>query len=74
MNPEGIAVSAFSAKAGRKRIEAGFGWMKMVGAFRKTRFKGSGRTQLSARLVGAACNLMRMAKLGWSPPMVSAPG
>lgn len=57
----------------RKRIEEGFGWMKTVGAFRKTRFKGSGRTQLSAYLVGAACNLVRMAKLGWSPPKMSAP-
>jgi transposase len=57
----------------RKRIEEGFGWMKTVGAFRKTRFKGSGRTQLSAYLVGAACNLVRMAKLGWSPPRAGAP-
>lgn len=57
----------------RKRIEEGFGWMKTVGAFRKTRFKGSGRTQLSAYLVGAACNLVRMAKLGWSPPAEVAP-
>jgi transposase len=57
----------------RKRIEEGFGWMKTVGAFRKTRFKGSGRTQLSAYLVGAACNLVRMAKLGSSPPVMGAP-
>jgi transposase len=57
----------------RKRIEEGFGWMKTVGAFRKTRFKGSGRTQLSAYLVGAACNLVRMARLGWSPPVAGAP-
>ena len=47
----------------RKRIEEGFGWMKTVGGFRKTRFKGMGRTQLCACLVGAACNLVRMANL-----------
>jgi transposase len=57
----------------RKRIEEGFGWMKTVGTFRKTRFKGTGRTQLSAWFVGAACNLVRMAKLGCSPPLVNAP-
>jgi transposase len=47
----------------RKRIEEGFGWMKTVGGFRKTRFKGIGRTQLCAYFVGAACNLVRMANL-----------
>jgi transposase len=47
----------------RKRIEEGFGWMKTVGGFRKTRFKGIERTQLCAHFVGAACNLVRMANL-----------
>jgi hypothetical protein len=28
---------------------------------------------MSAYLVGAACNLVRMAKLGWSPPVKVAP-
>lgn len=47
----------------RKRIEEIFGWMKGIGGFRKTRFKGQRRTQLAAWFVGAAYNLLRMAKL-----------
>jgi transposase len=47
----------------RKRVEEIFGWMKTTGGFRKTRFKGRDRTQLAAWFVGAAYNLLRMAKL-----------
>ena len=47
----------------RKRIEEIFGWMKTIGGFRKTRFRGVERTQLAAYFVGAAYNLLRMAKL-----------
>jgi transposase len=47
----------------RKRVEEIFGWMKTVGGFRKTRFRGTERTQLAAWWVGAAYNLLRMAKL-----------
>jgi IS5 family transposase len=47
----------------RKRIEEIFGWMKTVGGFRKTRYRGTDRTQLAAWWVGAAYNLARMAKL-----------
>ena len=47
----------------RKRVEEIFGWMKTTGGFRKTRFKGRDRTQLQSWLVGAAYNLLRMAKL-----------
>ena len=47
----------------RKRVEEIFGWMKTVGGFRRTRFKGTERTQLAAYMVGAAYNLLRMAKL-----------
>ena len=47
----------------RKRVEEIFGWIKTVGGFRKTRFKGTERTQLAAWWVGAAYNLLRMAKL-----------
>lgn len=47
----------------RKRIEEIWGWMKTVGGFRKTRFKGRERTELAAYLVGAAYNLLRMASL-----------
>ena len=47
----------------RKRVEEIFGWTKTVANFRKTRFKGLDRTQLASYLVGAAYNLLRMAKL-----------
>jgi transposase len=47
----------------RKRIEEIFGWMKTVGGFRRTRYRGRDRTQLTAYLVGAAYNLLRIAKL-----------
>jgi len=47
----------------RKLIEEVWGWMKTVGGFRKTRFVGRLRTELAAYLVGAAYNLVRIAKL-----------
>jgi transposase len=47
----------------RKRVEEIFGWVKTVGGFRKTRFRGTERTQLAAWWVGAAYNLVRMARL-----------
>jgi transposase len=47
----------------RKRIEEIFGWMKSVGGLRRSRFAGIAKTQLAAYLVGAAYNLLRMARL-----------
>lgn len=47
----------------RKRIEEIFGWAKTVGGFRRTRFRGRARTQLAAFFVGAAYNLLRIARL-----------
>ena len=47
----------------RKRVEEIFGWMKMVGGFRRTRFRGLARTSLAGYLVGAAYNLVRLARL-----------
>jgi transposase len=47
----------------RKRVEEIFGWAKTVANFRRTRFRGKVRTQLAAYFVGAAYNLLRMAKL-----------
>ncbi len=47
----------------RKRIEEIFGWMKTVGGFRKSRYIGRTKTQLAAYMVGAAYNLLRMARL-----------
>jgi transposase len=51
----------------RKRVEEIFGWAKTVGAFRRTRFRGTPRTQLAAYIVGAAYNLTRMSRLIAAP-------
>jgi len=37
--------------------------MKTIGSLRKSRFIGIAKTQLAAYLVGAAYNLLRMARL-----------
>ena len=47
----------------RKRVEKIFGWMKTVGGFRRTRYRGLDRTGLAGYLVGTAYNLVRMARL-----------
>lgn len=47
----------------RKRVEEIFGWMKAIGGLRRTRFHGLERTQLAGYFVGAAYNLLRMARL-----------
>jgi hypothetical protein len=47
----------------RKRVEEIFGWMKTIGGFRRTRFKGLRQTQLAATIVAATYNLLRMCRL-----------
>ena len=47
----------------RKRVEEIFGWMKTVGGFRKTRYRGVERTQGWAYFVAGAYNLLRMTRL-----------
>ncbi len=47
----------------RKRVEEAFGWFKTVGNFRKTRYRGIAVNQLAAHMLGAAYNLLRIAKL-----------
>ncbi len=47
----------------RKRVEEIFGWMKTVGGFRRTRYRGLAKTQLAGFLVATAYNLVRMSKL-----------
>lgn len=47
----------------RKRIEDVFGWMKMVGGQRKTRYRGTARMGWMFTLAAAAYNLIRMPKL-----------
>jgi transposase len=54
----------------RKRVEEIFGWMKTVGGFRRTRYRGLEKTGLAGLLVATAYNLVRMSKL-WVQP--SAP-
>jgi len=51
----------------RKRVEEIFGWMKTIGGFRRTRYRGKERTRLASYLVGAAYNLLRMARLLATP-------
>jgi transposase len=50
----------------RKRIEEIFGWMKTVGGFRRTRYRGLERTWLAGYLVATAYNLVRMSRLAAS--------
>jgi transposase len=47
----------------RMRVEEIFGWMKTVGGFRKTRYRGLDRTGLAGYLVATAYNLVRLVKL-----------
>lgn len=58
-SPPGYEVS----QRKRKLIEEVWGWMKSVGGMRKSRFIGKARTRMAAFLVGAAYNLLRIAKL-----------
>lgn len=57
----------------RKRVEEIFGWMKTVGGFRRTRFRGLARTHHAGYLVATAYNLVRMSKL-LTAPAVSTTG
>ena len=47
----------------RKRVEEIFGWMKTVGALRRTRNREEARTELAGNLVATAYNPVRMARL-----------
>ena len=47
----------------RKRVEEIFGWMKTVGGFERTRYRGLELTQLAASWVATAYNLLRVARL-----------
>ena len=51
----------------RKRVEEIFGWMKTVGGFRRTRFRGLAKTQLVGYLVATAYHLVRMSTLATVP-------
>lgn len=47
----------------RKRVEEIFGWMKTLGGFRRTRYRGLDKTGLAGFLVATAYNLVRLSKL-----------
>lgn len=47
----------------RKLVEEIFGWMKTVGGFRKTRFRGLERVREQCLWVASAYNLLRMGRL-----------
>lgn len=47
----------------RKQIEEIFGWMKTVGGFRRTRYRGLEQTGLAGYFVATTYNLVRMANL-----------
>jgi transposase len=47
----------------RKRVEEIFGWIKMVGGFRRSRYRGLERTQAWGCFVAGTCNLLRMVRL-----------
>ena len=47
----------------RKRIEEGFGWIKITGGLAKTRHRGLDRVGWMFALTAAAYNLVRLPKL-----------
>jgi len=52
----------------RKRIEEIFGWAKQIGGLRRSRHVGRWKLTQTALIVGAAYNLLRLARLQPSPP------
>jgi len=52
----------------RMRVEEIFGWIKTVGGFRHTRYRGLDRTGLAGYLVATAYDLVRLIKLLASAP------
>jgi transposase len=56
----------------RKRGEEIFSWMKAVGGFRRTRYRGLERTGLAGYLVGTAYNVARLGRLLEPPRQVGA--
>ncbi len=62
-----------ASQRARKRVEEVFGWMKTVGGFRRTRYRGVDRTGLAGYLVATAYNLVRLSRLLVQPnPMKAA--
>ena len=53
-------------------IEEIFGWLKTVGGFRRTRYRGLDRTGLAGYLVATAYNLVRLSRLAAKPSAIPA--
>src|SRR4051794_25415274 len=51
----------------RMKVEEIFGWLKTVGGFRKTRHRGLENVGFAGYLVGAAYNLVRLARIVAAP-------
>lgn len=47
----------------RKRVEEIIGWIKVIGGLRRSRYRGTERTQACGYFVAATYNLLRMARL-----------
>lgn len=56
---EGYAIS----QQKRKRIEQGFGWMKIIGMLKKVKLRGREKVSWLFTFVGAAYNLYRLSRL-----------
>lgn len=55
----------------RKRIEEVFGWAKQIGGLRRSRHVGRWKLAQTALVVGAAYNLLRLARLAPCPQLAS---
>ncbi len=61
--PAGYAIS----QRIRMKVEEIFGWLKTIGGLRKTRYRGLEKVDFVVYLVGAAYNLVRLARMVASP-------
>jgi hypothetical protein len=52
------------------KVEEIFGWLKTIGGLRKTRYRGLAKVDFAGYLVGAAYNLVRLARLVATPASV----
>ena len=60
---DGRTVNCLISQRVRKRVEEIFGWMKTVGGYRKTRFRGVDRVGWGFTLAMAAYNMVRIRNL-----------
>jgi hypothetical protein len=53
-------------------VEETFGWVKTIGGLRRARYVGRWKIGQQTLVVGAACNLLRLARLGLQGPSPAA--